>query len=92
MRLDVTQNPALTLALRCGLLLARQSDVDLLSLFLLAKDADTGASLPDHEVVDEAFLFLIAGHETTAGMLAWALYLVCCCSLHRGCLGLVCRR
>ena len=45
---------------------------DLLGLLLVAQDEETGAGLTDAEVVDEALVLLLAGHETTASALAWA--------------------
>ena len=52
---------------------------DLLSMLLLAQDEDSGAQLSDQQVHDEAMTLFIAGHETTANALSWALYLL---SLH----------
>lgn len=52
---------------------------DLLSLLLAARDEGTGAGLTDRQVRDHVMTFLLAGHETTANALAWALYLL---SLH----------
>jgi cytochrome P450 len=49
---------------------------DVLSLLLSARDADTGAPMPDHQVRDEAMTLLLAGHETTANGLAWTLHLL----------------
>jgi len=49
---------------------------DVLSLLLAARDADTGESMPDRQIRDEAMTLLLAGHETTANALAWALHLL----------------
>jgi len=49
---------------------------DLLSLLIEARDAETGATLPDIAVRDEALTILLAGHETTANALSWAYYLL----------------
>lgn len=46
---------------------------DILSLMMTARD-DQGCSLTDQELHDELLTLLIAGHETTASALAWALY------------------
>ncbi len=46
---------------------------DLLSLLVRTQDED-GASLSDREVFDEAVTVFVAGHETTAKTLCWALY------------------
>ena len=45
---------------------------DILSLLLQARDED-GAALSDSELRDELLTLLVAGHETTAGLLSWAL-------------------
>jgi cytochrome P450 len=45
---------------------------DILSLLLLARDED-GAPLTDDELRDELLTLLVAGHETTATGLAWAM-------------------
>jgi cytochrome P450 len=49
---------------------------DLLSLLLSARDEDTGEPMPDDQVRDEAVTILLAGHETTANALAFALHLL----------------
>lgn len=49
---------------------------DVLSLLLAARDADTGEPMPDRQIRDEAMTLLLAGHETTANALAWALHLL----------------
>ena len=46
---------------------------DVLSLMLLARDED-GQAMSDPELKDELMTMLVAGHETTATVLAWALY------------------
>jgi cytochrome P450 family 110 len=48
---------------------------DVLWLLLSAKD-ENGEGLTDEELHDELMTLLIAGHETTATALAWALYWV----------------
>jgi cytochrome P450 len=45
-------------------------------MLLNAKDDETGATMSDQQLRDEAVTILIAGHETTANVLAWALYLL----------------
>ncbi len=47
---------------------------DLLGLMLEAADPRTGARLPDDNIRDQVLTFLIAGHETTSGLLSFALY------------------
>lgn len=45
---------------------------DLLSVLLLAADPETGARLDDGQLRDEVVTMLVAGHETTATLAAWA--------------------
>jgi cytochrome P450 len=45
---------------------------DLLSMFLLAEDEETGERMTDQQVRDEVMTMFIAGHETTAVALTWA--------------------
>jgi cytochrome P450 len=40
--------------------------------FLLARDAETGASMRNQQLRDEIMTMLFAGHETTANALTWA--------------------
>lgn len=47
---------------------------DLLSMLLAADD--DGARMSDRQLRDEALTLLVAGHETTALTLVWALYLI----------------
>ncbi|WP_153547320.1 cytochrome P450, partial [Streptomyces sp. RB17] len=47
---------------------------DLLGLMLEATDPETGKPLDDDNVRDQVVTFLIAGHETTSGLLAFATY------------------
>ena len=49
---------------------------DVLSMLLLARDEETGEGMDDRQVRDEVVTLLIAGHETTASLLAWACHLV----------------
>jgi cytochrome P450 len=44
-------------------------------MLLAARDED-GSALSDRQVRDEAMTILLAGHETTANVLTWALYLL----------------
>lgn len=53
---------------------------DLLTLLLHARDEDDGATMSDKQVRDEILTLFVAGHETTANALAWALMLA---SQHR---------
>lgn len=44
---------------------------DLLSMFMLARDEDTGEQMTDAQLSDEVLTMLIAGHETTSTTLTW---------------------
>jgi cytochrome P450 family 110 len=46
---------------------------DMLTLLMLARD-EAGEALTDEELRDELMTLLVAGHETTATALTWALY------------------
>lgn len=54
---------------------------DLFSMLLSARDEQTGQAMSDRQLRDEAVTILIAGHETTANALSWALWLL---SAHPG--------
>ncbi|MBD3883957.1 cytochrome P450 [Phormidium tenue FACHB-886] len=49
--------------------------IDILSLLLAAKDEE-GNGLSDQDLRDELMTLLVAGHETTATALTWAMYWV----------------
>lgn len=49
---------------------------DFLSLFLDARDKKTGVGMTDEELLDELKTLIVAGHETSAGTLNWAWYLL----------------
>jgi pentalenene oxygenase len=49
---------------------------DLLSTLLTARDPAEGEGLSDTETVDQVMTFFLAGSETTATALAWAVYLL----------------
>jgi cytochrome P450 len=44
---------------------------DLLSMFMLARDEETGEQMDDRQLRDEILTMLLAGHETTATTLGW---------------------
>ena len=46
---------------------------DIMSMLLTARDED-GLPMSDEEVRDEMFTMLVAGHETTATLLAWVIH------------------
>jgi cytochrome P450/NADPH-cytochrome P450 reductase len=49
---------------------------DLLNLMLDGRDPETGEGLSDANIRYQMVTFLIAGHETTSGLLSFALYLL----------------
>lgn len=49
---------------------------DLLGRLLAAHDPETGAGLDNNEIRDQVLIFLLAGHETTATALTYALHLL----------------
>lgn len=49
---------------------------DLLDLLLQARDPESGQGLSDDVLADNLIGFILAGHETTALTLCWALYLM----------------
>ena len=63
-----------------GMINARRSapprQSDLLSLLFSAQDSDTGSSMSDNQLRDEAMTLFLAGHETTANGLSWTLFLL----------------
>ncbi|GGE16576.1 cytochrome P450 [Primorskyibacter flagellatus] len=61
-------------------IIARRSDgagnpPDLLDLLIAGEDPDTQRRMRTPEIRDNLLTFIVAGHETTALTLAWALYL-----------------
>lgn len=55
---------------------AQHAGNDLLSLLMQAKDDGTNAQMSEKQVRDEILTLLIAGYETIANLLAWALWLL----------------
>ena len=49
---------------------------DFLSLLMEARDKDTLQPMSDKALIDEVMTIIVAGHETTAGTLNWAWYLL----------------
>ncbi|RYP45572.1 hypothetical protein DL768_008121 [Monosporascus sp. mg162] len=47
---------------------------DLLAAMLKGRDPKTGQQMSDESIIDNLITFLIAGHETTSGMLSYAVY------------------
>lgn len=52
------------------------SSEDLVALLLAGRDPQTGATLSRQQVHNELMTIFLAGHETTATALSWALYLI----------------
>jgi len=44
---------------------------DLVTMFMAARDVDTGERMSDGQIRDEVITMLLAGHETTALLLSW---------------------
>ncbi|MBL2225393.1 cytochrome P450, partial [Klebsiella pneumoniae] len=51
-----------------------QEENDLLSRMLNVPDPETGEKLDDENIRFQIITFLIAGHETTSGLLSFAIY------------------
>ena len=49
---------------------------DLLNLMLTAKDSVTGERLDDTNIRNQMLTFLVAGHETTSGLLTFAIHMM----------------
>ena len=49
---------------------------DMLASFIAAEDPETGKRFSERELVDQIGIMFLAGHETSASALAWALYLI----------------
>jgi cytochrome P450 len=48
-----------------------RDEADLLSMFLSARDEETGAGMTDQQLRNEVMTMLLAGHETTSLALSW---------------------
>jgi cytochrome P450 len=51
---------------------------DLATKILTTRDPETGETFTKEEMVDQVAIFFLAGHETSASALGWALYLLAC--------------
>ena len=76
-------NAARIRALIAGLTAARQAEIDagtapddLATKIMTTADPETGARFGPEEMADQVAIFFLAGHETSASALAWALYLL----------------
>ncbi len=63
---------------RAGELAAGNAPNDLATKIMTTPDPETGALFSQTEMVNEVATFFLAGHETSASALAWALYLLAC--------------
>ncbi len=62
-----------------GMIRARRAgpgEDDLLGMLMEARDAESGEAMSDEQLRDEAMTIFVAGHETSANALCWALYLL----------------
>jgi cytochrome P450 len=55
---------------------SQRDEADLLSMFLAARDEETGAGMTDRQLRDEVMTMLLAGHETTSLALSWTYWLL----------------
>lgn len=56
---------------------------DLATKIMTQPDPETGRRFDAKEMVDQVAIFFLAGHETSAAALAWALYLLAFCPEHQ---------
>lgn len=73
---DVRATISALVAARTEALVAGGAPDDLATRLMTAKDPETGAALSQEDALDQVAIFFLAGHETSAAALAWALYLV----------------
>ncbi len=53
-----------------------QAPDDLATKIMTTRDPETGETFDTEEMIDQVAIFFLAGHETSASALAWALYLM----------------
>ncbi|WP_299967161.1 cytochrome P450 [uncultured Roseobacter sp.] len=82
-RAETKRSAAEIRALITGLTMARQAEIDagdapqdLATAIMTTPDPLTGDTFDVAEMVDQVAIFFLAGHETSASALAWALYLL----------------
>ena len=63
-------------AARAAAIAAGQAPEDLATKIMTTPDPVTGQRFGTEEMVDQVAIFFLAGHETSASALAWALYLL----------------
>lgn len=61
---------------RAGLIRAGTAPDDLATKIMTTPDPETGQVFSNAEMVDQVAIFFLAGHETSASALGWALYLL----------------
>jgi cytochrome P450 len=61
---------------RAGEIAAGTAPDDLATKIMVTADPETGLRFDTQEMVDQVAIFFLAGHETSASALAWALYLL----------------
>ena len=61
---------------RMAAIKAGRAPDDLATKIMTTPDPDTGETFDTEEMVDQVAIFFLAGHETSASALAWALYLM----------------
>ncbi|WP_424971803.1 cytochrome P450 [Dinoroseobacter sp. S76] len=61
---------------RAAEIAAGRAPQDLATKIMTTPDPETGACFSTEEMVDQVAIFFLAGHETSASALAWALYLL----------------
>jgi len=49
---------------------------DLLTMLVEARYEDTGLGMDEEQLIDECLILFVAGHETSANALSWAIYLL----------------
>ncbi|KIC44337.1 cytochrome P450 [Ruegeria sp. ANG-S4] len=61
---------------RAKLIAAGKAPDDLATKIMTTPDPETGRCFDTDEMIDQVAIFFLAGHETSASALAWALYLL----------------
>jgi cytochrome P450 len=61
---------------RAAVIAAGRAPMDLATKIMTTPDPVTGAPFGTEEMVDQVAIFFLAGHETSASALGWALYLI----------------
>ena len=51
-------------------------DAPLVHALIAATDPETGRSIPDHDIINDLLIFMLAGHDTTATALTYALWVL----------------